>query len=71
MIINLRVGPTSCFDIVKEVGRQTGRGEHDAREWGMEDGMAGRWINEGGEAGRGEHGVKEGVKEEGRAGRGK
>ena len=38
----------------KEVGRQTGRGEQDAREWGMEEGRAGKWRNEGGEARRGE-----------------
>ena len=50
----------------KEVGRQTDRVEHDVKEWGMEEGKAGKWRNEGGEAGRGEHGVKE----EGRAGRG-
>ena len=36
------------------------------REWGTEEGNAGKWRNEGGEAARGEHGVKE----EGRAGRG-
>ena len=36
----------------KEVGRQTGRGEHDASEWGMEEGRAGKWRNEGGEARR-------------------
>ena len=43
----------------KGVGRQTGRGEHDAREWGMEEGRAGKWRNEGGEARRGEHDVRE------------
>ena len=26
-----------------EVGRQTGRGEHDVMEWGMEEGKAGKW----------------------------
>ena len=29
------------------------------REWGMEEGKAGKWRNEGGQAGRGEHVVKE------------
>ena len=27
---------------------QTGRGEHDVREWGMEEGRAGKWRNRGG-----------------------
>ena len=35
------------------------RGEHDVMEWGMEEGNADKWRNEGEEAGRGEHGVKE------------
>ena len=53
----------------KEVGMQTGRGEHDVREWGMEEGRAGKWRNEGGEARRGEHDVREWGVEEGRAGK--